>query len=38
MAFDPLSAAFDLGKSVIERLWPDANVRAVEIRKLEELK
>lgn len=38
MSLDPLSAAFDLGKSVIERIWPDANKRAEEIRKLEELK
>ncbi len=38
MSFDPLSAAFDLGKSVVERIWPDANKRAEEIRKLEELR
>ncbi len=38
MSFDPLSAAFDLGKAAIERIWPDANKRAEELRKLEELK
>lgn len=35
---DPLTSIFDLGKSVIERIWPDANKRAEEMRKLEELK
>lgn len=38
MNFDPLSAAFDLGKSAIERIWPDPIRRAEELRKLEELK
>lgn len=38
MSFDPLSAAFDLGKSAIERIWPDPIRRAEELRKLEELK
>lgn len=38
MSFDPLSAAFELGKSAIERIWPDPNKRAEEMRKLEELK
>ena len=38
MSFDPLSAAFDLGKTAIEKIWPDANKRAEELRKLEELK
>lgn len=37
MAFDPLSAAFELGKSAIERIWPDPIKRAEELRKLEEL-
>lgn len=37
MSFDPLSAAFDLGKSAIERIWPDPIKRAEELRKLEEL-
>jgi hypothetical protein len=38
MSFDPLSAAFDLGKTAIERIWPDPIRRAEEVRKLEELK
>ena len=38
MAFDPISAAFDLGKTAIEKIWPDANKRAEELRKLEELR
>lgn len=38
MSFDPLSAAFELGKSAIERIWPDPIRRAEEMRKLEEMK
>ena len=38
MSIDPISSIFDLGKSVVERIWPDANKRAEEMRKLEELK
>jgi hypothetical protein len=38
MSLDPISAAFDLGKTAIERIWPDANKRAEELRKLEELR
>jgi hypothetical protein len=38
MSFDPLSAIFDLGKSAIDKIWPDANKRAEELRKLEEMK
>jgi len=38
VSFDPLSAAFDLGKSAIERIWPDPIRRAEELRKLEELR
>ena len=38
MSFDPLSAAFDLGRVAIEKIWPDENKRAEEFRKLEELK
>lgn len=38
MSFDPLSAAFDLGKTAIERIWPDPVKRAEEVRKLEELR
>jgi len=37
-SFDPLSAAFDLGKTAIERIWPDPIRRAEELRKLEELR
>lgn len=36
--FDPLSAAFDLGKAAVERIWPDPIKRAEEVRKLEELR
>lgn len=38
MALEPLTAIFELGKSAIERIWPDANKRAEEMRKLEELR
>jgi len=32
-----LSAAFELGKTVIEKIWPDPTKRAKELRLLEEL-
>jgi len=38
MAFDPLSAAFELGTSLIKRIWPDPDKQAEEVRKLAELK
>jgi hypothetical protein len=38
VAFDPLSAAFELGSTLIEKIWPDPVKRAEEVRKLEELK
>lgn len=38
MAFDPLSSLFELGKSAVERIWPDPVKRAEEMRKLEELR
>lgn len=38
MNFDPLTAAFDLGKMAIEKIWPDPTKRAEEMRKLEELR
>lgn len=38
MSFDPLSAAFDLGKGIIDKIWPDPTKRAQEMRLLEELK
>jgi len=34
MSFDPLSAAFELGKSAIERIWPDPIDQARERNKL----
>jgi hypothetical protein len=39
MAIDPLSlvSLLKVGKSAIERIWPDANKRAEEMRKLQEL-
>lgn len=38
MSFDPLTALFDIGKSAIDKIWPDPIKRAEEMRKLEELK
>jgi len=38
MSFDPLTALFEAGKLAIERIWPDPNKRAEELRKLEELR
>lgn len=38
MGFDPLTAAFELGKVAIEKIWPDPTKRAEELRKLETLK
>lgn len=38
MSVDPLTAILNVGESVINRIWPDANKRAEEMRKLEELK
>lgn len=38
MSFDPLTAIFDLGKSAIDKIWPDPIKRAEELRKLEEMK
>lgn len=37
MAYDPLTAALDIGKSLIGRIWPDPVEQAQELRKLEEL-
>lgn len=37
MSIDPWSALLDVGKSALERLWPDPIRRAEEFRKLEEL-
>ena len=38
MSFDPLTSIFELGKTAIERLWPDPIRRAEEMRKLEALR
>jgi hypothetical protein len=38
MAFDPISALFEVGKTAIDRIWPDPIRRAEELRKLEDLK
>lgn len=38
MSFDPFTAIFDMGKIAIEKIWPDANKRAEEMRLLEELR
>lgn len=38
MSLDPLTAVFALGKTAIEKLWPDPAAQAEELRKLEELR
>ena len=38
MSLTGIDSVFDFGKSVIERIWPDANKRSEEMRKLEELR
>lgn len=38
MSLDPLSALFDLGKTAIEKIWPDPSKRADELFRLEQLK
>lgn len=38
MAFDPLSAAFDFGRALIDKLIPDPKQKADALMKLEELK
>ena len=38
MSFDPLTAIFELGKTAIEKIWPDPSKRAEELFKLEQLK
>jgi len=37
MSFDPLSAALEVGKTLIEKIWPDPVKQSQEIRLLEEL-
>lgn len=36
-SFDPLTAAFDAGKLLIEKIWPDPVAQSEQLRKLEEL-
>lgn len=38
MSLDPITAALSLGEAAINRIWPDKNKRAEEMRKLEELR
>lgn len=38
MAVDPITAIFETGKLALERIWPDPNKRAEELRLLEELR
>lgn len=38
MAFDPISAAFELGSTAIKRIWPDPIDQARELNKLTEIK
>lgn len=38
MSFDPATALFELGKTAIEKIWPDPTKRAQELLKLETLK
>lgn len=37
MSLDPVTAALDVGKVLIEKIWPDPQKQAEEIRLLEEL-
>ena len=37
MSLDPLSALLNVGKSVIERVWPDKTEQAKQLLKLKEL-
>ena len=38
MSLDPFTAAMNLGKEVIERIWPDPSQRAEQMYKLEKLR
>ena len=38
MAIDPLTAAFEIGKTLIGRIWPDPAAQAEQMFKLQELK
>jgi len=35
---DPITAIFEIGKTAIEKIWPDPSKRAEELFKLEQLK
>ena len=37
MSIDPITAALELGTSVINKIWPDPVKQAEEVRKLQEL-
>ena len=37
MSIDPITAALNVGKTLIEKIWPDPQKQAQEIRLLEEL-
>lgn len=37
MSLDPLTAALDLGKDLINKIWPDPSQRAEQLFKLKEL-
>lgn len=37
MSLDPITALLSVGESVIERIWPDPNKRAEEMRLLKEI-
>jgi len=37
MSFDPVTAALDIGKSLIEKIWPDPSKQAEEMFKLTKL-
>lgn len=38
MAIDPLTAAFEIGKTLIGRIWPDPEAQAEQMFKLQELR
>lgn len=38
MSLDPISAALNLGRDVINKIWPDPTQRAEQLYKLEELR
>lgn len=38
MSLDPITAAFEVGKIAIEKIWPDETKRAEQLYKLEKLR